>query len=146
MFKIQFLLIAATLFAITAFAQKPSIVEKKDFTSIVKYEHLVSGHLTELNGKYKLRVTETTYAPGGYIGEHHHAGPGIRLVVAGNLTYVQPDTTRVFGPGEYFFESGDLTHTAFNKTKTPVVILNFEVLPADWNGSSAIPPVTDMTH
>ncbi|HEY6952444.1 MAG TPA: cupin domain-containing protein [Bacteroidota bacterium] len=138
--------IAVILCSAIAGAQQPAAVEKRGFNSIVKYEHFLSGHLTELNGKYKFRVTETTYSPGGFIGEHHHAGPGVRLVVSGTLTYVQPDTTRVFGPGEYFYESGDVTHTAYNKTSAPVVILNFELLPAGWNGASTIPPVIKTMH
>ena len=115
-------------------------VDKKNQTSQTKFERVLSGHLTELNGKYKLRVTETLYAPGGYIGEHHHAGPGIRLIKSGELTYVQLDRTTIYKEGDYFYESGDITHTAFNKTDKPIVVLNFEILPAGWNGSSAIPP------
>ena len=115
-------------------------VEKKDQTSQVALERPVSGHLTELNGKYKLRATVTTYAPGGFIGEHHHPGPGIRYVASGALTYVQPDRTTVYKAGDFFYESGDITHTAVNKTKAAVKVINFELLPVDWKGSSAIPP------
>ncbi len=118
----------------------PKTVEKSGFDSKIKLEQVISGHLTELNGKYKLRVTETTYQPGGYIGEHHHAGPGIRLVLSGELTYVQPDTTRIFREGDYFYESGDVTHTAFNRTNKPIVVVNFEILPATWQGPSTILP------
>ena len=114
-------------------------VAKQGQRSALKLEHVVAGHLTELNGRYKLRVTEVTYDPAGFIGEHHHAGPGIRCVTAGELTYVQSDKTTVYRPGDCFFESGDITHTAFNRTDKPVVLLNFEVLPADWAEGSAIP-------
>ena len=115
------------------------MVEKSGQESKVAFEHVVSGHLSELNGKYKLRVTETTYAPGGHIGEHHHAGPGIRLVLSGELTYIQPDKTTVYKTGDYIYESGDVTHTAYNKTNAPVKILNFELLPVKWDGPSPIP-------
>ncbi len=121
-------------------------VDKKDFSSTVRFEHVLSGHLRELNGKYKFRVTETTYQPGGYIGEHHHVGPGVRYVVSGELTYVQPDTTRIFKTGDYFYESGDVTHTAYNRSNVPVVILNFEILPSTWDGPSAVLPMTDYGH
>ena len=114
-------------------------VEKAGQESKVAFEHVVSGHLTELNGKYKLRVTETTYAPGGHIGEHHHSGPGIRLVQSGELTYIQPDKTTVYKAGDYIYESGDVTHTAYNRTNAPVKIINFELLPVDWEGPSPIP-------
>lgn len=116
-----------------------SRVEKAGMESKIAFEHVISGHLSELNGKYKLRVTETTYAPGGHIGEHHHSGPGVRLVQSGELTYVQADKTTIYKAGDYIYESGDVTHTAFNKTDAPVRILNFEILPADWQGASPTP-------
>ncbi len=64
-------------------------VERKGQSSQPKLEQVISGHLTELNGKYKLRATETTFEPGGYIGEHHHIGPGLRFVASGALTFVK---------------------------------------------------------
>jgi hypothetical protein len=36
----------------------------RGITSAVKLEEVVFGHLTELNGKYKMRATEVTFAPG----------------------------------------------------------------------------------
>ena len=140
--KILGTFLSVLLFSATLMGQvQTARVARHGFDSKVMFERIVSGHLTELNGKYKLRVTETVYQAGGYIGEHHHAGPGIRLVESGELTYVQSDTTRVFKAGDYFFESGDITHTAYNKTDKPVVILNFEILPGNWDGPSTIEPV-----
>ena len=128
--------------ALRAEQHAPEKVEKAGQDSKVAFEHVVSGHLTELNGRYKLRVTETSYAPGGHIGEHHHVGPGIRLVLLGELTYIQADKTTVYKAGDYFYESGDVTHTAYNKTDAPVKLLNFELLPVDWQGGSPIPVPT----
>src|SRR5207237_6765157 len=82
----------------------------------IKFEAPLAGFLKEINGKYKLRVTELTLAPGGHVGEHNHVGPGIRQVTSGHMTYVLPDKTVVYGPGEFFFESGDINHTVFNKS------------------------------
>jgi quercetin dioxygenase-like cupin family protein len=108
----------------------PPKVETKRLAAKIKFESVLSGYLGELNGKYKLRVTELILEPGGYVGEHHHAGPGIRQVTAGQMTYVLPDKTVIYGASEFFFESGDVTHTALNKTDAPMVHLLFEVLPA----------------
>src|SRR5262245_18035861 len=58
----------------------PGKVDTKGLTAKIKYESPLAGYLTDLNGKYKLRVTELVLEPGGYVGEHHHAGPGIRQV------------------------------------------------------------------
>src|SRR5689334_6923621 len=63
-------------------------------------EQVLSGYLTELNGKYKMTVAEFTIAPGGYFGPHHHAGPGFRCVLAGEVTNVETDKTTIFKAGE----------------------------------------------
>jgi len=123
----------------TLAAELSSTVEKQGQVSKTKLEANVSGHLSELNGRFKLRASEVSYAPGGFIGPHHHAGPGIRCVTSGKLTYIQPGHTTIYKSGDCFFESGDVSHTAKNETDKPVVLLNFEVLPVDWSGGSAIP-------
>jgi quercetin dioxygenase-like cupin family protein len=117
----------------------PVKVETKGLTAKIKFESVLSGYLTELNGKYKLRVTELVLEPGGYVGEHHHVGPGIRQVTSGHMTYVLPDKTLVYGPGDFFFESGDINHTAQNKTDAPMVHVLFEILPAEHKGPSIMP-------
>jgi quercetin dioxygenase-like cupin family protein len=133
--KLLILLIIA-IFPLFCAAQE---VKKDRFRSTVKLEEIISGHLQELNGKYKIRITETTYEPGGFMGEHHSVGPGIRYVKSGELTYVQNDTTRVYREGTYFYESGDVVYTAYNRGEKAVTIINFEVVPADWKGASPIP-------
>jgi len=115
-------------------------VESRGITAAVKLEEVVSGHLRELNGTFKLRVTELTFAPGAHLDAHHHVGPGIRLVLSGELTFVQAGRTVVYKTGDYFYESGNVVHTAQNKTKAPVRVAFFEILPADWSGPSLIPP------
>jgi quercetin dioxygenase-like cupin family protein len=117
----------------------PARVDTKGLTAKIKFEQVISGPLPDLNGKFKLRVTELILEPGGYVGEHNHVGPGIRQVTAGDMTYVLPDRTIVYKPGDFFFESGDINHTVFNKTDSPMVHLLFEILPADLNGPSLIP-------
>jgi len=117
----------------------PGRVDTKGLTAKIKFESVLDGYLTELNGKYKLRVTELVLEPGGYVGEHHHAGPGIRQVTSGTMTYVLPDKTVIYGPGDFFFESGHVNHTAQNKTDAPMVHVLFEILPADHKGPSIMP-------
>jgi len=125
--------------AAQAAASGPAKVETKGLTAKIRFESVLSGYLGELNGRYKLRVTELVLEPGGYVGEHHHAGPGIRQVTAGQMTYVLPDKTVIYGPGDFFFESGDVTHTALNNTDAPMVHLLFEILPASLQGPSIMP-------
>ena len=106
-----------------AVAQSPVKVDTEGLVAKIKFEAPLAGFLSEINGKYKLRVTELTLAPGGHVGEHNHVGPGIRQVTSGYMTYVLPDKTVVYGPGDLFFESGDINHTVFNKTNEPMVLL-----------------------
>jgi quercetin dioxygenase-like cupin family protein len=117
----------------------PVKVDTKGLVAKIKFEAPLEGFLKDLNGKYKLRVTELTLAPGGHVGEHNHEGPGIRQVTSGYMTYVLPDQTVVYGPGDLFFESGDINHTVFNKTDAPMVHVLFEILPVDLTGPSLIP-------
>jgi quercetin dioxygenase-like cupin family protein len=114
-------------------------VEMTGMTSAVRIEHVLSGHLTSLNGRYKLRASVTVFEPGGSIGPHHHAGPGLRYVLAGELTYVQPGRTTVYRTGDWFYESGDTVHTAVNRSAGSDTLLNVEILPVDWYGASAMP-------
>lgn len=116
----------------------PIKVDANGLVAKIKFEAPLGGFLTEINGKYKLRVTELTLAPGGYVGEHNHVGPGIRQVTSGYMTYVLPNQTIVYGPGDLFFETGDINHTVFNKTDAPMVHILFEILPVDHNGPSLI--------
>lgn len=128
-----------TLLSIIGYAQSNvRIVERRGMYAELKLEQVITGNLTELNGKYKLRVAAVTYEPGGFVGNHHHAGPGLRCVFAGNLTYVQEGITNTYGPGECFYESGNVDHHARNNGDASVQLFNFQILPRDWTGSSAI--------
>ena len=126
--------------AVSSSAQQQVPQDRKGETGTVKLEQVISGYLTDINGKYKLRVSESNYGPGGYIGEHQHVGPGIRYVVSGELTFVQEGKTTTYKTGEYFYEAGNIGNAVSNKTSSPVRIINFEILPADWKGGSAVPP------
>lgn len=131
--------LAALLWVMSVRGQEAVKVDTKGLVAKIKFESVLSGYLTEINGKYKLRVTELTLEPGGHVGEHNHVGPGIRLVTSGHMTYVLPEKTIVYGPGEFFFESGDVNHTVYNKTDAPMVHLLFEILPTDLKGPSLMP-------
>ena len=115
-------------------------VDTQGITSVSKVEEIIFGHLTELNGKFKLRATELTFAPGGYVGVHHHVGPGIRYIISGELTFTEGGQDTVYKAGEYYFETGNIVHTAHNKTNLPLRVLVVEILPKDWTAPAMIPP------
>ena len=137
--RFTLLLFVALLGAAGRLAAQES-VEMRGITSAVKLEEVVFGHLTELNGNYKMRATEVTFAPGGYLGVHHHVGPGIRYVLSGEVTFTEGGRATVYKAGEYFFETGNLAHTAENKSNMPLRLLFVELLPKNWAAPTVIAP------
>jgi len=116
-------------------------VDTKGVTARILYESPISGgHLAELNGKYKMRITEISIAASGYVGDHNHLGPGIRQMTAGEMEYIMPHMTTTYRAGDYFFETGDISHRVINKTGVPNTHLLFEILPVDLKGPSLILP------
>ena len=115
-------------------------VEARGISSEIKLEEVVFGHLAEINGKFKLRATEVTLAPGAYLGVHHHAGPGIRYVLSSEVAFTVGGQTTIYKTGDYFFETGNLAHTAQNNTTQPLRILFVEILPKDWSAPTIIAP------
>jgi quercetin dioxygenase-like cupin family protein len=133
--------IAAILIAsMTAPAAGQHNVERKGVVSKMRLEQVMSGHLTALNGKYKLQVSELAFEPGGSVSPHDHIGPGIRYVLSGEVTLVQDGTATTYKTGDYFYEAGNTGDAAFNKGNTLARVINFEIVPADWKGGSAVPP------
>jgi quercetin dioxygenase-like cupin family protein len=106
----------------------------------ILYEVPVAGHLTELNGKYKFRVSEVVYDPGGYAGPHHHVGPGVRMVQSGAVTIHEGGKDHVHRQGEFYFEAGNVTHTAANHGHNVTRYISFEILPVHYKGRSTVPP------
>ena len=130
----------ALLYVTNSVAQDAWKLERKDFDTKIKLETVVSGYLADINGKYRLRVSEATFQPGGYVGDHQHSGPGMRYIAAGELTLVEAGKTTTYKAGDTFYESGAVTNKAQNKGKVPAVLLNFEIIPVDWKGSTNIQP------
>lgn len=138
------LLLFAVLFPIVGYvvgySSAQQSVERKGSSPKTKIEEVISGYLTDLNGRYKLRVAEVTFEPGGYVGEHNHVGPHIVCVASGEFTSVLNGKTTIYKTGDCFYEPGNMIHAASNRTSSPVVNLVFEILPVDWTGGSAVPP------
>src|SRR5262249_23483929 len=133
-------LACASLLAVTPRVAAQETVETRGVTSEGKIEGGTFGHLTELNGKFKLRATELTFATDGYVGIHHHVGPGIRYIISGELTFAEGGQETVYKAGEYYFETGNIAHTAQNKTNVPLRVLVVEILPKDWTAPAMIAP------
>jgi quercetin dioxygenase-like cupin family protein len=126
---------------VTAHADESLKVDTRGVTAKILYEAPIDGgHLQELKGKYKMRITEITIAPGGHVGDHNHLGPSIRQMTVGEMEYILPDKTMIDRAGDFFFETGDVSHRVNNKTSEPNTHLLFEILPLDLQGASLSVP------
>lgn len=116
-------------------------VEMHGVRAAVKFEAGVEGFLTPLNNRFNFRATEADFEPGARLGDHLHAGPGIRYVLAGQLTFVHADTGEEFivGAGEYIYESGAESLRVHNRGAEPARLLIVELLPASLEGSAMLP-------
>jgi quercetin dioxygenase-like cupin family protein len=115
-------------------------VEMRGVTSEVKLEEVTFGHLTELNDKFKMRATEFTFAPGAFVGNHHHAGPGVRYIISGEITITEGGVATIYKAGDYYYETGNVAHMAENKTNVPLRFIVMEMIPRTWSGPATIPP------
>jgi quercetin dioxygenase-like cupin family protein len=116
-------------------------VEMNGVKPALKLQAPVEGFLTALNGKLDMRASEVEFEPGGGVKDHFHYGPGIRRVLAGELTLVDPEkgTEQTIRVGEYFYESGDRNLPAFNRGKETAKLLIVELVPAGWKASAMLP-------
>jgi len=125
--------------ALSAQAQETSKVDTKGVTASILFEApITGGHVSELEGEYKLRVTEIAIGAGGHVGDHNHLGPGIRQMTEGEMDYIMPDETVVYREGDFFFETGDVSHRV--ESPQPSKHLLLEILPIDVEGPSLILP------
>lgn len=135
------LLVVAPLPLGTQMPASHSPVEMSGLRPAMKFEAAVEGFLKPLNGKLKLRASEVDFEPGGKLGDHYHVGPGVRLVLAGELTVIDADSGKEqrVRAGEYFFEGGDRSFGVQNRTAQPARLLVVELLPATWQGTAMAP-------
>lgn len=137
-------LLGAALLAMTAFApeaQHSDAVEMHGVKAAMKHEADVEGFLTPLNSHLKLRATEADFEPGATLGDHLHVGPGIRLVLAGELVVVNADTgsEQRVPAGGYFYEAGDKSFRVHNRSNEPARLLVVELLPEELKGTAMTP-------
>ena len=61
-------------------------------------------------------------------------------MTVGEMEYVMPDKTTMYRAGDFFFETGDVSHRVNNKSGELCTHLLFEILPVDLPGASLILP------
>jgi hypothetical protein len=92
--------LALASLVLPAYAHESLKVDTQGGLASILFEATIDGgHVPELKGKYKLRVTEIAIAAGGHIGDHNHLGPGIRQMTEGEMNYIMPNETVVYRQG-----------------------------------------------
>jgi quercetin dioxygenase-like cupin family protein len=146
--KSRFTVVAAVMLwaagAVRLDSQTPtshSTIEMSGVKPALKLQAPVEGFLTALNGKLDMRASEVEFEPGGGVKDHYHFGPGIRRVLAGELTLVDTEkgTEQVLRAGEFFYEAGDRNLPVYNRGKEPAKLLIVELVPAGWKASAMLP-------
>ncbi len=56
------------------------------------------------------------------------------------MKYIMPDRTVTYRDGDFFFETGDVSHRVEDDSGKASKHLLFEILPIDVEGPSLIPP------
>lgn len=117
-----------------------SSVEISSVKSAIKLQAPVEGFLTALNGTVDMRASEIVFEPGGTIKEHYHFGPGIRHLVAGELTLVDSETghEQMVHAGEFFYESGTRRHVVVNRGLESAKVVVVELVPAGLKGPAMV--------
>jgi len=146
--KGRLFLAAVLVFCIAASArlwgETPAVqpkVEMKGVKASLKLQTPVEGFMTALNGKLDLRASEVDFEPGGEVRDHYHFGPGIRRVLAGELTVVHAGSNKeeLVRAGEYFYEAGDVNIWVVNHGSEPARLQIVELVPANFKGSAMAP-------
>ena len=65
MIRVAFLLLVALLGGVDRLAAQH--IEVRGMTTAIKLEEVIYGQIPELNGKYKMRATEVTFAPDAFL-------------------------------------------------------------------------------
>jgi hypothetical protein len=60
-------------------------------------------------------------------------------MTGGKMEYVLPDRTVTYRGGDFFFETGDVSHQVESRTASRHLL--FEIVPVDARGASVVPPV-----
>jgi hypothetical protein len=104
-------------------------------------ETLVQVHATLDPGAGRLwlmRCDSVAFPPGGCAYTHVHQGPGIRCLKEGSIRIDTEETSRRYGPGEAWFESGPQPVFAQADLALPTRFIRVMVLPRELRGRSSI--------
>ena len=95
------------------------------------------------NGRRLIRLDRVSFPPGGVAYLHVHRGPGIRVLLEGEIRIDTDGTSNRYGPLEAWFESGPVPVFAAASEAVPTSFVRCMLLPADLQGKRSLTYVRD---
>jgi quercetin dioxygenase-like cupin family protein len=90
------------------------------------------------SSEWLLRCDRVDFPPGGIAYRHTHPGPGIRYLLAGELTIEAPGGRHTYRPGEAWFEGADYPVLATASAVEETAFVRGMLLPRQWAGKRTI--------
>jgi quercetin dioxygenase-like cupin family protein len=97
----------------------------------------------ELDGELLIRLDTVSFPPGGVAYLHVHRGPGIRVLLSGEIRIDTDGQSQSYGPLEAWFESGPVPVFAAASESVPTAFVRCMVLPAELKGQRSLRYVLD---
>jgi quercetin dioxygenase-like cupin family protein len=90
-----------------------------------------------------IRLDTVSFPPGGVAYLHVHQGPGIRVLLEGEIRVDTDGQSHSYGPLEAWFESGPVPVFAAASESVPTAFVRCMVLPAELKGQRSLRYVRD---
>jgi quercetin dioxygenase-like cupin family protein len=97
----------------------------------------------DMDGERLIRLDTVSFPPGGLAYLHVHQGPGIRVLLEGEIRIDTDGQSHSYGPLEAWFESGPVPVFAAASESVPTAFVRCMVLPAELKGKRSLRYVRD---
>jgi quercetin dioxygenase-like cupin family protein len=97
----------------------------------------------ELEGEQLIRLDTVSFPPGGVAYLHVHRGPGLRVLLHGEIRIDTDGHSTTYGPLEAWFEAGPIPVFAAASETEPTAFVRCMVLPAELLGQRSLRYVRD---
>jgi quercetin dioxygenase-like cupin family protein len=97
----------------------------------------------ELDGELLIRLDTVSFPPGGVAYLHVHRGPGIRVLLEGEIRIDTAGQSHTYGPLEAWFEPGPVPVFAAASESASTAFVRCMVLPAELRGQRSLRYVRD---
>lgn len=92
----------------------------------------------EIDAEQLIRLDTVSFPPGGVAYRHVHRGPGIRVLLNGEIRVETEGRSHTYGPLEAWFESGPEPVFAAASESVPTAFVRCMVLPAELKGKRSL--------